>query len=170
MATFTSVEPRLDGVGARTASRRILDGIGLTEASLDPRFPPAISYASSNPHPIVAVTDRAEFDGFTFDPAEIRSLLDAEGWPATITVIHAPDVREVHARNLFPVGRITEDPATGSAAASVGRVPAPSCDSWSRPRRWSSIRAGTSGVPSILLVDIPETGGISVTGTARAIG
>lgn len=69
------------------------------------------------------------------------------------------------ARNLFPVGRITEDPATGSAAAAVGGylralgLVAP-------PARVEIRQGRHIGRPGTLVVDIPPSGGITVSGTA----
>ncbi len=117
-AAFTSVEPSVSALPAADLAA-ILQLLGLAPEVLEATLPPRLANAG-NPHPVIAVEDRAAFDGFSFDPAAVRALMDDRGWPATITVIHrlAPD--RFAARNLFPVGRITEDPATGSAAASVG--------------------------------------------------
>ena len=73
-----------------------------------------------------------------------------------------------HARNPFPPGGVVEDPATGAAAAALGGylralglVP---------PSRRVSIRQGEDmGRPSLLLVDIPQQGGIDVTGSATRL-
>ena len=35
------------------------------------------------------------------------------GWPATVSVLHRREPGVFEARNLFPIGDITEDPATG---------------------------------------------------------
>ncbi|WP_130179172.1 PhzF family phenazine biosynthesis protein [Cryobacterium sp. SO1] len=76
--------------------------------------------------------------------------------------------KEFEARNLFPVGCLSEDPTTGSAAASVGGC----------LRELSLVTPPTRVVihqgwhvhrPSLLLVDVPATGGIVVTGTAAEI-
>lgn len=164
-STFTSVEPRLEPLD--TAVRdRLLDLLGVAEDDLDPVFPPAVSYAG-NRHPVLVLRDAGVFDAFRFDAATVRELMDAEGWPGTIIVMLRTADAEWEARNLFPVGEITEDPATGSAAASFGgylrahgvEVPAR-----------IAIRQGRHvGRPSLLIVDIPATGGIRVTGGAAPI-
>lgn len=76
---------------------------------------------------------------------------------------------EWEARNPFPVGAITEDPATGSAAASFGaylrslrRVPSNG--------RVVIHQGRHVGRPGLLRVTIPEAGGITVVGTAAPIG
>ncbi|WP_367651787.1 PhzF family phenazine biosynthesis protein [Curtobacterium sp. MCPF17_052] len=72
------------------------------------------------------------------------------------------------ARNLFPVGRITEDPATGSAAASVGAYLRAVGRASAGDR--VVIRQGRHvGRPSLLLVDVPAAGGVTVTGGATPI-
>lgn len=137
----------------------------MAEADLDPALPLREAFAG-NWHPIVAVADRARFDGFSFDPAAARALMDRQGWAGTITVVHrvAPEVFE--ARNLFPVGQITEDPATGSAAASLGGY----LRALGHPPARFEIRQGHHvGRPSRLLVEVPPAGGIRVSGTVARI-
>jgi PhzF family phenazine biosynthesis protein len=165
-ASFTSVEPRVadfpDGV-----LDTLLGQLAVTRRDLDPRFPPLVAFAG-NWHPILVFAERERFDSFGFDPAEMRGLMDAQGWAGTVTTLAAITPTEFEARNLFPVGSITEDPATGSAAASVGGylrelgLVAP-------PARVVIHQGRHVGRPSILMVDIPASGGIVVTGTARAI-
>lgn len=162
-AAFTSVDPVVEAL-PEAQLRDILALIGLGTDALDPERPPRIANAG-NPHPVVVLRDAADFDGFAFDPAAARRLLDADGWPATIAVLHAAGDGVYEARNLFPVGRITEDPATGSAAAAVGGylralgLVAP-------PARVEIRQGRHVGRPGTLVVDIPPSGGITVSGTA----
>ena len=126
-----------------------------------------------NRHPIVVITDSRVFDGFVFDPGAVRAFMDAQGWPATITVLHrimdAPARRlRFEARNLFPVGRITEDPATGSAAAAVGGY-LRALGAVTPPQRVLIEQGRHVGRPGELTVDIPERGGIVVSGRAVSI-
>ncbi|WP_350349002.1 PhzF family phenazine biosynthesis protein [Agromyces sp. G08B096] len=165
-AAFTSVEPRVADL-ADDVLDRLLDLLGLDRADLDPRFPPRVAFAG-NPHPVLVVADADRFDGFAFDPAAVRALMDAEGWPGTVSVLRELGAGAWEARNLFPVGRITEDPATGSAAAAfggylrgLGRV--------DPPARVRIHQGRHVGRPSVLDVTIPPTGGITVTGTAVRI-
>jgi PhzF family phenazine biosynthesis protein len=90
-----------------------------------------------------------------------------QGWLGTVTVLHALSPVEFEARNLFPVGRITEDPATGSAAASTGAY----LREHGFTGRTIQIRQGMHvGRPSLLTVTIPPYGGITVSGGATRIG
>ncbi|MBB3157363.1 PhzF family phenazine biosynthesis protein [Microbacterium proteolyticum] len=169
-AGFTSVEPRIIDLEPEVADR-LLGLMGLTHDALDERMPLAQSFAG-NLHPVVAVTAREVFDTFTFDPGAMRELLDERGWKGTVIVVHVAggvaDGLVVEARNLFPVGGITEDPATGSAAAALGAylrdrvgVPAPF---------GFTVRQGRHiGRPSVLQVEVPASGGIVVRGGATPL-
>ncbi|WP_378148484.1 PhzF family phenazine biosynthesis protein [Cnuibacter sp. UC19_7] len=167
LASFTSVEPRVE-VLDNAVLARLLELLGLSAAQLDRAHPPRAAFAG-NVHPIVVVADRAVFDGFGFDPRAMRALMDEQGWAGTVTVLNpvAPGAA-YEARNLFPVGAITEDPATGSAAASTGAylrelgLLAPPAE--------VEIRQGAHvGRPSLLRVVVPAAGGIVVRGTAAAL-
>src|SRR5665647_407742 len=165
-ASFTSVEPRVADFPGEVLDTLLLQ-LAVTHRDLDPRFPPLVAFAG-NWHPILVFAEQERFDSFGFDPAEMRGLMDAQGWAGTVTTLVAITPTEFEARNLFPVGSITEDPATGSAAASVGGylrelgLVAP-------PARVVIHQGRHVGRPSILMVDIPARAGIVVTGTARAI-
>jgi PhzF family phenazine biosynthesis protein len=161
LASFTSVEPAT----AQLTEQMLADTLDLIDVAadaLDPRFPPLQAYAG-NWHPVLVLAERDVFDGFGFDPARARAVLDRYGWPATITVLHSGTAERWHARNLFPVGGITEDPATGAAAAAVGGYlralgAAPASG------RIVIAQGGHVGRPSELTVDIPPAGGIVVSG------
>ncbi|WP_295787891.1 PhzF family phenazine biosynthesis protein [uncultured Microbacterium sp.] len=166
-AGFTSVEPYTSDLAPEVADR-LLCLLNLDRADLDPRMPLAQSFAG-NLHPVVAVASRERFDGFAFDPALMRALMDEQGWRGTVVVVHVGDEivdgAVIEARNLFPVGDLTEDPATGSAAASLGAylrdrlgMPAPFAFTVHQGRH--------IGRPSAIEVEVPATGGIVVGGTA----
>lgn len=170
-AAFTSVEPALEPMPEPVLDA-LLDLTGLRVDALDERHPPHIAFAG-NRHPVLVVADEAAFDGFVFDPTAARSLMDEHGWPATITVLRrledAPDGGlRFEARNIFPVGAITEDPATGAAAAAVGGY-LRGLGHVATPSRVLIAQGRHVGRPSELMVDIPERGGIVVSGTAVAI-
>lgn len=170
-ASFRSVEPSVDGLDEEVADR-LLSLLGFERSDLDERWPLRESFAG-NRHPVVAVRDQDAFDAFTFDPAALRRLMDEQGWAGTVTVVHGHGLDHagrllVEARNLFPVGDITEDPATGSAAASLGGYLR--ALGLVTPPAQVIIRQGHHvGAPSLLTVDVPTTGGITVSGTAQAI-
>ncbi|WEO76536.1 PhzF family phenazine biosynthesis protein [Cryobacterium sp. SO2] len=166
-ASFTSVEPQLRAIDPGVLAD-LLELLGATPASLHPGYPPRLAFAG-NWHPVLVFADPGEFDTFTFDPASMRALMDAQGWAGTVTTLVARGPHEFEARNLFPVGSISEDPATGSAAASVGGYLREL--GLVRPPAQVVIRQGRHvGRPGLLLVDVPVAGGIVVTGSAVEIG
>ena len=171
-AAFTSVEPETAPVPEPVLDA-LIDLIGVDRADLDERHPPLLSYAG-NRHPVLVLADVEVFDAFGFDPATARALMDEHGWPATITVLHRqPDAADgglrFGARNIFPVGRITEDPATGAAAAAVGGY-LRALGAVTPPARVVIEQGRHVGRPGELVVDIPERGGIVVSGRAVPIG
>lgn len=162
--SFTSVEPEVRDLGEGVRDR-LLDLLRLAPSDVDPRFPVQEAYAG-NWHPIIFLTDLELFHQFRFAPAAVAALMKEQGWLGTVTVLHADDPTEIEARNLFPVGRITEDPATGSAAAATG--------AYLRSQGFTGdtvrIRQGAHvGRPSELFVQIPASGGIVVSGGATRI-
>jgi PhzF family phenazine biosynthesis protein len=150
----------------------LLDLIGVDRTGLDERYPPMLAFAG-NWHPVIVISSASVFDGFNFDPGTARAFIDAQGWPATITVLHrltdgADGVLRFEARNIFPVGGITEDPATGAAAAAVGGY-LRGLDLVDPPARVIIEQGRHVGRPSVLTVDIPEHGGVVVSGRAVPI-
>ena len=165
-AAFTSIPPSVGVLPAEDLAA-ILDLLGLDPQTLDHELPPRIANAG-NPHPVLAIADREVFDGFGFDPDAVRALMDDRGWPATITVVYRAAPDRFVARNLFPVGRITEDPATGSAAAALGAY-LRALDAAPVPGRILIEQGAHVGRPGELVVDIPSSGGIVVSGHAVPI-
>ncbi|MEW1959128.1 PhzF family phenazine biosynthesis protein [Kineococcus sp. NPDC059986] len=166
-ASFTSVEPSVaDLTPAQLAE--LLDLFGLAADDLDERYPPRVA-AAGNPHPVLVLHDADRFDAVTFDPARARRVLDANGWPATITLAHARDAHLFEARNAFPVGSVTEDPATGSAAAALGGY-LRALGHVDPPARVLVHQGRHVGRPGLLTVDVPAHGGIVVSGPAVRMG
>lgn len=166
LVSFTSVEPST-GPLSSTALADVLGVLGLTADHLHPNYVPAEAFGG-NWHPLVVLDNREVFDGFTPDPGRARAVLDEHGWPATIIVLCPESAELWHARNIFPVGSITEDPATGAAAAATGGYLRGSHAV--RPPASIVIHQGSHvGRPSTLLVDIPSSGGIIVSGSAARI-
>ncbi|MDQ1082551.1 MULTISPECIES: PhzF family phenazine biosynthesis protein [Microbacterium] len=170
VAGFTSVEPYVIDLEPEVADR-LLALLGVSADDLDERMPLAQSFAG-NLHPVVALASRDLFDSFVFDAAAMRALLDERGWKGTVIVVHvAGDIVDglvAEARNLFPVADITEDPATGSAAASLGaylrdRIGVPA------PFGFTVEQGRHIGRPSVLAVEVPPVGGIRVRGGATPI-
>ncbi|WP_090955809.1 PhzF family phenazine biosynthesis protein [Arthrobacter sp. ov118] len=165
-ASFTSVEPRVaefpDGVLST-----LLGLLGVGPDELHPEYPPRVAFAG-NWHPILVLAERDTFDSFVFDPDAMRALMDAQNWAGTVTTLYEMGPGEFDSRNPFPVGTITEDPATGSAAAAFGgylRL----LSLVEPPSRVVVHQGSHVGRPSVLTVNIPPSGGIRVSGQAVEI-
>ena len=165
MATLTSVEPAVEPISS-DALAGTLEALGWTPEVLDDALPPYVGFAG-NHHPVLAVSSRQVLASLDYDYAALAALMAEHEW-TTMQLVHRERPDLFHARNPFPPGGVVEDPATGAAAAALGGylraldlVP---------PSRRVTIRQGEDmGRPSLLLVDIPEQGGIDVTGSATRL-
>jgi PhzF family phenazine biosynthesis protein len=164
--SFTSVTPDAAELSAPGLDE-ILAVLGFDSEHLHPRYRPMLAFGG-NWHPLLVLADRAVFDGFDADPARVRALLDAHGWPATVIVLWPESAVRWHARNLFPVGTLSEDPATGAAAAATGGY-LRATGAVIPPARIVISQGAHVGRPSELAVEIPAAGGIVVSGQAARI-
>ncbi|KXO89538.1 PhzF family phenazine biosynthesis protein [Tsukamurella pseudospumae] len=162
---FTSVEPATAPIPDGRLDA-LLDLLSLTRDDLADGYPPLQSFAGAW-HPMLVLADRELFHQFSFAPKPLADLMGEE-WAGTVTVLSPLDDDLYEARNLFPVGRITQDPATGSAAASTGAY-LREIDHVPAGRRVTILQGAHVGRPSRLVVDIPPTGGITVSGRAVEI-
>lgn len=165
VARFTSVEPEIREADPDAISE-LLGLLGLDPEDLDPSLPVLESFAG-NWHPVIAVVDADTFDTFSFEPAPLADLMLRQAWTGTVMVIFRRRPWLIEARNLFPVGGITEDPATGSAAASLGGYLRFLGDP---PKEFDIHQGSHVGSPSLLKVEVPASGGIKVSGTAIELG
>lgn len=165
-AAFTSVDPAIAELDPSVADK-LFELLALTDVDRDPKYPLRVAYAG-NWHPILVLRDKGTFDSFSFDPAAARGLMDSHGWQGTISVLYAVNDTTFEARNIFPVGTITEDPATGSAAASFGGY-LRATGLVTVPARVDIYQGRHVSKPSHLNVEIPERGGIVVSGMAVKI-
>ncbi len=164
IVSFTSVEPDAAELALQTLDE-LVALLGIDRDALHPSYPPALAYGG-NWHPLLVLAERSVFDAFSFDPAAARRLLDVNDWPATIIVLWPENDTQWHTRNIFPVGTVTEDPATGAAAAATGGY----LRSRGLAPRRIRIRQGEHvGRPSMLDVDVTSSGGIVVSGRAARI-
>jgi len=164
-ASFTAIEPQVDTFRAGVLAE-LLGLLGIGEEDLDQAFPPRIAY-SGNWHPVLFIRQRRVFDSLDFEPDAVRQFMNVQNW-TTVAVLHRRAKQEFEARNLFPVGVMAEDPATGSAAAAVGgylRV----LGLVEPPARILIQQGRHVGRPGLLNVTVPPSGGIVVSGTAALI-
>jgi PhzF family phenazine biosynthesis protein len=162
IASLTSVEPRQEPV-----SDTLLDGclaaLGWSRSDLDGDITPANAYAGAW-HLVIAARDPDRLARLSYDFDALKRVMLAHDL-TTVQLIWRESENVIHARNPFPVGGVVEDPATGAAAAALGgylrdaglvQTPATIL-----------IRQGEAmGRPSRLIVDIPPSGGITVSGHA----
>lgn len=161
-ATLTSVEPMTRAVTDDLLDK-VLATFGWTRDVLDPVIPAGLAYAGAW-HLVVPLATRAVLASMAYDFNRLLDVMQA-GELTTIQVVHRQDDVVFHARDPFPVGGVVEDPATGAAAAAFGAHLR--AHHLVRPPTSITIHQGEDlGSPSIIRVDVPVTGGISVTGTA----
>lgn len=165
-ASLTSVEPSHEPAPDALVAAA-LSALRWERGDLDDAILPARAYAGAW-HLVLAVRDRDRLARLQYDFEALRTLMLGDGL-TTLQLVWRESPTVFHSRNPFPVGGVVEDPATGAAAAALGGylraagiVTAPTS---------LIIRQGEAmGRPSRLMVNIPTTGGIVVTGTAVAIG
>lgn len=165
LASLTSVEPR-SAPADRSLLTDALAALGWQETDLDPSIPPARAYAGAW-HLVLAVAHARRLAALDYDFDRLKAIMLAHDL-TTLQLVWRENPSLFHARNPFPVGGVVEDPATGAAAAALGGylrqaglIQAPAV---------LTIRQGEAmGRPSLLTVEIPEQGGIIVTGAAVRI-
>jgi PhzF family phenazine biosynthesis protein len=164
-ASLTSVEPTHAAV-AEPLLDEALATLGWRPDELDVAIPPARAYAGAW-HLVLAAATMERLRHLDYDFDRLRRLMLAAEL-TTLQLIWRESGDVIHARNPFPVGGVVEDPATGAAAAALGGYlrDAGLVDA---PCRFLIRQGEALGRPSRILVDVPATGGIIVTGTAVAI-
>ncbi len=162
VATLTSVEPSHVDADP-TLVETVLAHLGWTADELDPAFPPAVAYAGAH-HLVLAAATRERLAEVSYDFDALGDTMRAADL-TTVALVWRESDTVWHARNPFPVGGVVEDPATGAAAAALGGL--------LRDRGHLEapadlvVRQGEDmGRPSLLMVHVPEEGGIRVGGTA----
>jgi PhzF family phenazine biosynthesis protein len=165
VATLTSVAPSVEPMSSH-ALAAALRALGWSPDVLDDALPPYVAFAG-NHHPVLAVSSRQVLAGLDYDYPALGALMAEHDW-TTMQLVHRERPDLFHARDPFPPGGVVEDPATGAAAAALGGylralglVP--------HSRRVTIHQGEDMGRPSLLLVDIPEQGGIDVIGSATRL-
>jgi PhzF family phenazine biosynthesis protein len=164
-ASLTSVEPNYTPAPDALVTEA-LTALRWTDTDLDPSIPPARAYAGAW-HLVLAVAEVGRLAELDYDFEALKSLMLRDGL-TTLQLVWRESSTGFHSRNPFPVGGVVEDPATGAAAAAFG--------GYLRDAKLITvpttilIRQGEAmGRPSQLVVDIPVSGGIVVTGQAIRI-
>jgi len=164
-AALTSVEPKT-AEATTDLVEEVLKTLDWTPTDLSSAIPPIRAYAGAW-HLVLAVDQLERLNHLEYDFGVLKSLMEREGF-TTIQLVWRETDHVFHSRNPFPVGGVIEDPATGAAAAALG--------GYLREKRLVQVPArilihqgGAMGRPSRLEVEIPEKGGIVVSGTAVKI-
>ncbi len=164
-ATLTSVEPRRRDVGFELLDQ-VLAAMHLTREQLDDGLRPDVAFAGAW-HLVLPLRSRDELARLRYDFDRLAQIMIAERL-TTVQAVWREHPHRFHARNPFPVGGIVEDPATGAAAAALG--------GYLRIHRHLAVPADVTiiqgvdmGRPSLITVHVPDSGGISVIGTATEI-
>ena len=88
----------------------------------------------------------------------------------TLQLVWRETPARFRARDPFPVGGVVEDPATGAAAAALGRLPARARGEIRAPASFEIVQGVEMGRPSRMTVSIvPGEDGVRVSGNAVAI-
>ena len=161
-AALTSVVPR-HAAAAPGLVDAALAALGRTHLELDHRIPPARAYAGAW-HLVLAVRDAARLASLAYDFERLKALMLEDGL-TTLQLVWRERADLFHARNPFPVGGVVEDPATGAAAAALGGY-LRDAGMIAAPARIRIRQGDWMGRPGLLVVDIPRSGGIIVSGTA----
>jgi PhzF family phenazine biosynthesis protein len=166
-ATLTSVPTRVEDAEDALVAE-VLDTLSIGSDELDPSHRPALGNAGAS-HLVLVVGSRADLAALTADLAALRVIMERERL-TTVAVLWRESPRQYHARNLFPVGGVAEDPATGAAAAAFGAY-LRARGMLEPPAAFEIEQGADMGRPSRLLVHVPGAGdsGIEVAGTAVAI-
>lgn len=161
-AALTSVEPRLAPVSDALVDDA-LAALRWTRSALDPKLPPALANAGLW-HLVLGVSSRERLAALDYDFEGLSAVM-RRAELITLQLVWRASAGVFHARNPFPVGGIVEDPATGAAAAALG--------GYLRAARLVDTPASLvihqgedMGRPSLLRVEVPERGGIVVSGAA----
>ncbi|MEV0429772.1 PhzF family phenazine biosynthesis isomerase [Micromonospora sp. NPDC050495] len=161
-ATLTSVAPA-DAPVPPDDLAEALAALGWAAGDLDPALPPAVAYAGAH-HLVLGAGTRQRLAALDYDFDRLRELMLRRDW-TTVALVWRASGTEFHVRNPFPVGGVVEDPATGAAAAAFGGYLR--TRGLVEPPVTLRLHQGADlGRPGLLVVDVPATGGIRVTGTA----
>jgi PhzF family phenazine biosynthesis protein len=164
-AALTSVEPRT-AEAAVGLVEEVLSALNWNMTDLSWAIPPIRAYAGAW-HLVLAVERLERLNQLAYDFGALKSLMEREAF-TTIQLVWREREHVFHSRNPFPVGGVVEDPATGAAAAALG--------AYLREKRLVQVpskiliyQGEAMGRPSTLEVDIPDSGGIVVSGAAVEI-
>ena len=166
IATLTSIAPRSEHASDRLVAA-VLGHLGWTAAVFEPKLPVAVANAGAS-HLLLPLARYQTLERIDYDFAGLRqTMLDHDLTTVCLFWRESDDI--IRARNLFPVGGVVEDAATGAAAAALGGYLR--LNELAAPGRLVVRQGVEMGRPSELLVDLPTdpSAGIAVSGAAVPI-
>lgn len=166
-ATLTSVPPYV-GPADPALVAAVLGHLGWDADELATDLPPRLAFAGAR-HLILCSRTRERLAEVDYDFAAVRQLmLDHD--LTTVALVWREDETTFSARNLFPVGGVVEDPATGAAAAAFGAY-LRDLGALSAPIEITIHQGVDLGRPSLLrvMVDVAERPELQVSGAAIPI-
>lgn len=140
-----------------------LNLLGWQADELDASIPPAKAYAGAW-HLVLAVAEQGRLASLDYDFEALKTLMLAHGL-TTLQLVWRESAEVFHSRNPFPVGGVHEDPATGAAAAALGGY-LRDAGLLQAPARFIIRQGQAMQRPSLIRVDVPESGGVRVSGSA----
>lgn len=165
VASLTSVAPR-HKLASEELLYQVLTALDWHVSELDLNIVPAKIYAGAW-HLVIAVNSRQRLDQLEYDFEQLKAIMLAHDL-TTLQLIWRESDSFIHARNPFPVGGVVEDPATGASAAALGGY-LRDAGLIKAPINLEIRQGEVMGRPSIIFVEIPEHGGITVSGNAVMI-
>jgi PhzF family phenazine biosynthesis protein len=165
VASLTSVEPRHKPVPVRLLDA-VLSTLGWTQKDLDDAIPPATAYAGAW-HLVLAARNADRLATLAYDFDALKALM-LQNDLTTLQLVWRENDSLIHSRNPFPVGGVVEDPATGASAAALGGY-LRDAGIIEAPFSFTIRQGEAMGRPSRLSVDVAESGGVVVSGTAIVI-
>jgi len=165
-ASLTSVETEHRAAGDALLGEA-LSALRWTRDDLDTSIPPAVAYAGAW-HLVLAVHDVATLTDLDYDFDRLTEVMGAADL-TTLQLVFRETETLFHSRNPFPPGGVVEDPATGASAAALGGY-LRDASLLEAPATFQIRQGEAMGRPSLLRVDIPASGGVSVSGAAVSLG
>ena len=140
---------------------------GYSPEDLDETIPTGLAHAGAT-HVIIALNSREKLAQMSYDLEAGRDLMNAHGL-VTIAFIFSETPQLFHVRNAFASGGVTEDPATGAAAAAFAGY-LREID-WPHNGSLTLIQGEDMGLRSIINVKFSTVAGSSITvsGTVRPL-
>ncbi len=161
-ASLTSIDTKFK-LASDDLLDRVLSALDWCRDDIDVSIPPAVAHAG-NWHLVLAVSTKERLDNLAYEFENLKAIMQANDL-VTLQLIWRESDACFHSRNPFPIGGVVEDPATGSAAASLGGY-LRDAGLITVPKTITLKQGEVMGRPSKLTVHIPDQGGIVISGTA----